>query len=311
MKSEKGLIRLLILCEAIILALTIAFGVLKQAKKEDDEPTQITVNSEENAIDPLSETTETLIDDTEELGDDVVVELAVEDFSEEVDAILEDMSVEAKVAQLFLVSPETLTNTEVVTNAGEDIRNALAEYPVGGILYGEQNYRSSGQIESLVRWTQQYSEWETGLYLFISTYAEDDSGAVIAVSNDNSAEAVIQVLDEDGDLSVLPEENVLAIPYLQQIEEMAEAVEDDELRCFALKADLSVDEKSKVAIAALQNGADMLCVTADFADVYAGVLEAVNDGTISIERIEQAAGRIITRKLTIEADSVMEDNIED
>lgn len=52
---------------------------------------------------------------------------------------LSDMTLWEKICQLFIVYPSDLTGVAKVTAAGETTRAALAEYPVGGLLYDKSN----------------------------------------------------------------------------------------------------------------------------------------------------------------------------
>ena len=51
-----------------------------------------------------------------------------------VDALLQDMTLEEKVAGMFMVTPESITSVGKAVQAGEGTRTALAENPVGGLI---------------------------------------------------------------------------------------------------------------------------------------------------------------------------------
>ena len=59
---------------------------------------------------------------------------------------------------------------------------------------------------------------------------------------------------------------------------------------------------AEACVAALQAGADMLLMPADFYAGYEGVLQAVREGTISEERIDESVYRILTVKQSIGAE---------
>ena len=95
--------------------------------------------------------------DSSEKGNDVQTESGTENDSdkegeqdssgqteeEKLDAKVQDliagMSLEEKVAQMFFVTPENLTGVDVATQAGETTRQALTQYPVGGLIYFSKN----------------------------------------------------------------------------------------------------------------------------------------------------------------------------
>ena len=71
--------------------------------------------------------------------------------------LLEGMTLREKVCQMFVVFPEALTGEEDVTQAGEAMRLALEEYPVGGLLYDTGNMVSRDQVRELLETTRSYS----------------------------------------------------------------------------------------------------------------------------------------------------------
>lgn len=67
-----------------------------------------------------------------------------------IDALLADMPIEHKVAQLFMVRPEALTGVGQVIQAGEATRAALARRPVGGLIYFSHNIVEAQQFRDLL-----------------------------------------------------------------------------------------------------------------------------------------------------------------
>lgn len=63
------------------------------------------------------------------------------------------MTLEQKVAQLFFVTPEGLTGASVATVAGTLTADALAQIPVGGLVYFSQNLESAQQVRDLLSGT--------------------------------------------------------------------------------------------------------------------------------------------------------------
>lgn len=88
----------------------------------------------------------------------------------EIKEIIEEMSLEEKVGQLFMVG---FSGTE----AGENIKNLIENYHVGGIIYFRRNIESPEQTAELSRKLQKLAFRTTpGLPLFIST---DQEGGVV------------------------------------------------------------------------------------------------------------------------------------
>lgn len=96
---------------------------------------------------------------------------------EKAQALLDSMTLEEKVYQLFVVTPELLTDVAPVTAGGEMTRQALASKPVGGIVYFSDNIRSRNQITGMIANTQSYSK----IPLFIGV--EEEGGTVARVSD--------------------------------------------------------------------------------------------------------------------------------
>ena len=72
--------------------------------------------------------------------------------------LLAGMSLREKICQLFIVFPSDLTGVYEMKSAGEEMARALAEYPVGGILYDRTNMESQEQIRAMLEETQSYAE---------------------------------------------------------------------------------------------------------------------------------------------------------
>lgn len=96
---------------------------------------------------------------------------------EVVDSCLSAMTLEDKVAGLFLVTPESLTGVDIATKAGESTREALAKYPVGGIIYFGQNIISKEQFQEMVSFTNDNAKYP----LFLAV--DEEGGKVSRIAN--------------------------------------------------------------------------------------------------------------------------------
>ena len=121
--------------------------------------------------------------------------------SEAIKAIIDKMTLEQKVAQLFVVSPETLTGVDSVQYAGNMTYQALQDYPVGGIVFAKDNIDSSSQFGTMTDNLQSYSEDISGLPLFLAAAEEGGSASVLG-NNDNLDEYYENSYsDDDSDYS--------------------------------------------------------------------------------------------------------------
>ena len=117
--------------------------------------------------------------------------------SEAIKAIIDKMTLEQKVAQLFVVSPETLTGGDSVQYAGDMTYQALQDYPVGGIVFAKDNIDSSSQFGTMTDNLQSYSEEISGLPLFLAAAEEGGSASVLG-NNDNLDEYYENSYSDDG-----------------------------------------------------------------------------------------------------------------
>ena len=121
--------------------------------------------------------------------------------SEAIKAIIDKMTLEQKVAQLFVVSPETLTGVDSVQYAGDMTYQALQDYPVGGIVFAKDNIDSSSQFGTMTDNLQSYREDISGLPLFLAAAEEGGSASVLG-NNDNLDEYYENSYsDDDSDYS--------------------------------------------------------------------------------------------------------------
>ena len=89
-----------------------------------------------------------------------------------VDETLAGMTLHEKVCQMMFVTPEELTGEDGVTVAGDATRQALENYPVGGIVYFAKNLESQDKVKEMIDNSQKYSS----IGLFVAT---DEEGGVV------------------------------------------------------------------------------------------------------------------------------------
>lgn len=91
--------------------------------------------------------------------------------------VMEKMTLEQKVCQMFMVTPEAITGITPMREVGNGTKNAMLSYPVGGIIYFAQNLISRDQIKTMIANTQSFSKEACGVGLFI---AVDEEGGTVA-----------------------------------------------------------------------------------------------------------------------------------
>ena len=92
---------------------------------------------------------------------------------EVVEAIISEMTLEEKVAGLFVVTPEGITGVDTAIQAGDGTKTALEKYPVGGLIYFKKNIQSEEQIKKMIENSVSYNKYP----MFI---AVDEEGGKVA-----------------------------------------------------------------------------------------------------------------------------------
>lgn len=100
-----------------------------------------------------------------------------ERLDEVVNAAIEVMPIEDKVAGLFLVTPESITGVNTAVKAGDGTKEALSKYAVGGLIYFSKNIESSEQITEMISNTKEWSKYP----LFIGV--DEEGGEVSRIAN--------------------------------------------------------------------------------------------------------------------------------
>lgn len=99
-----------------------------------------------------------------------------QEYTDAAKAVLETMTTDEKIYQLFLVTPEQLTGVWPVTNAYDKTKNAIRQKPVAGIVYASQNIVDQGQVMRLLSNSQGYSKF--GMFLTI----HDETGSLTSLA---------------------------------------------------------------------------------------------------------------------------------
>ena len=93
--------------------------------------------------------------------------------------LLDKMTLEQKIGQLFIVTPEELTGVDDATAAGQTTHDALATYPVGGLCYFAKNITGADQLRTMISNTKTYcSQVGAGIAPFISV--DEEGGSRVA-----------------------------------------------------------------------------------------------------------------------------------
>ena len=140
----------------------------REAPYEGELPDQVEAAQPETPDEQHPESTE-----NPEVPDNMTVSGA----QQTAQALLDTMTDEEKLWQLFFVTPEAITNVNTATVAGEATKKALAQYPVGGIVYFAKNLEDREQTVALLENTQSYAK----IPLFLGV--DEEGGTVSRVGS--------------------------------------------------------------------------------------------------------------------------------
>ena len=145
-----------------------------------------------NKTDKTTETlsTETLNDSRNMQNPGEATEPAVDPMDEQASQLVSGMSLEDKVAQMFVITPEALTGYASVTAAGDTTKAAYESRPVGGLIYMADNLLSTEQTTEMLTNMQNIAMERTGLPVFLSV---DEEGGTVARVAKNDAFGVTDV----------------------------------------------------------------------------------------------------------------------
>lgn len=95
-----------------------------------------------------------------------------------VETLLSEMTLEEKICQMFIVTPEMLTGyTGSVTEMGTLSRESFDQYPVGGLIYFAENLEDPPQTLEMLTAMQSYAQESSGVGVFLSV---DEEGGTVA-----------------------------------------------------------------------------------------------------------------------------------
>lgn len=159
----------------ILTATGIVFGIrhLTDTAAENDKKQQ----EQQSAMNELMQSEQDLSDPAQASEQEPVVELTyAQKLDQVVNAAIEVMPLEDKVAGLFLVTPEAITGVDVATQAGDATREALSKYAVGGLIYSAPNMSLNTGFKKMLDTTVLYSKYPVFLAV------EEEGGSNVQVT---------------------------------------------------------------------------------------------------------------------------------
>ena len=118
---------------------------------------------------------------TEEVTEQPQTEVQTDPVEEQAAQLVSQMTLEDKIAQMFVITPNALTGyASGVTAAGDTTKEAYQSRPVGGIVYMADNLTDPEQTTTMLSNMQEIARERTGLPVFLCVDEEGGSVARIA-----------------------------------------------------------------------------------------------------------------------------------
>ena len=174
---QKRILNILIIIEVVILIIILIFGIFNSGEGVSSYIKDI-----------FEKETTTISEETEIEGEEEPESFFV--ISDDVQEKIDEMSIEEKVAQMFIITPEALTEVGTVIRAGETSRRSIEEFPAGGLVFSGENLTGITQSQDMLSGFQEFSIDRTGLELFL--IIEEEGG------ENFSPVAGINVYEEEG-----------------------------------------------------------------------------------------------------------------
>ena len=187
--------------------------------------------------------------------------------------LLQDMTLEQKIYQMFFITPESITNVEAATQAGKTTKEALQSNPVGGILYSEKNLEDTDQVKKLLDGTQTFLKEGQFLPAFLAIDEEGGDVAPVARMLNTTSFATMAELGESGDTDAVSEmgktiaKDLLELGFnvnFAPLADLADATHNDVIgtRSFGLDPEITSSMVSAMILASQENG--VLCAISHF-----------------------------------------------
>lgn len=192
-QRNQTLAYLMLFLVIVAAAVGVILGVKEYAAKQKENSAQSHLQSSQEKLENLLQSEEPIV---LEQSTEVIPEPTPEELLDEmVEATIDVMPLEDKVAGLFIVTPEAITGVTTAVKAGDGTKEALNKYAVGGIVYFAKNIQSADQLKTMISNTRSFSRYP----LFIGVDEEGGSVSRIAGSGLASKVDSAQKIGQTGD----------------------------------------------------------------------------------------------------------------
>ncbi len=164
--KKKRMMSWIFLLLFVFTIIILGYAGVKMLIKGISSKQQIDTEITKETVDTGEDTSEIdkLINDEEEVviapPEPTEVEPTENDLYEEaIRNYIAKMSLEEKVAGIFIVTPEQITDVDAAIRAGDGTKAALETYTVGGLIYGAKNMVDKDQFSNMLAKTKEFSKY--------------------------------------------------------------------------------------------------------------------------------------------------------
>lgn len=216
--SHKGLVILIVVILIVAILAVGGFVFRSELSKA--------FNSAKDTIIGTTTTTTTTVSTTEPTTTSPISQNVIK-----AEEYVDKMSLNEKVCQLFVVTPEQLTGVDVATVAGETTKSQLKKYPVGGIVYYPQNVESKKAFNEMIDTTQSYSK--TPLFIMKDgskttfTYKDQLQVSDILAKSKNIKKDVLTAFNDGNQIILMPKDLGTAVKTITSAVKNGKIKEED------------------------------------------------------------------------------------
>lgn len=176
-------VTIIVLLAVITTAVLFTRKTIVKIREEKAQSTEAAESATESSKIIIATPDETTVEVPEMTQNDILDEI--------VSSCISELSLEDKVAGLFIISPEQFTGVETVVKAGSSTQEALAEYAIGGLIYSSKNIKSEDQIAEMLKTTASMSKYP----VFTAVTEEGTASSSITASLDSIG--ALEITDSD------------------------------------------------------------------------------------------------------------------
>ncbi len=238
-------------------------------------------------------------------------------YEEKANAIIAEMSLDEKVWQLFIATPEEVADVDEVTRSGDGMKAGLERFPVGGLVYDRSNANGESQVKEMLSGAQDRSQRA----MFITFDMTDgDSSAVTVTGHYKSLGFNLSLESSESDvLTTVRYADGVDLSAADLVLVGSDAAEDGTPAFFSasvvtdkLRSELgwnglvitdALDSSAldsytqgEMAIKAIQAGCDIINSPSDLGAAGQAIMNAVSNGDITEERLHESVRRVLCAK---------------